>query len=121
MHTTWLHGRGSLYTSHEGELACSTGLSASRKAAAVEGGLHLGVVLPCLGQCGLRARYGSTQPCNRLDHLVASGVSQWKKGIFQSDATSSKIVLSTQHKGLQQKVLCVKYKQETNIAHTVTR
>jgi len=37
---TWLHARGSLYTSHGGDLACSTGLSAARKAAAVEEGVY---------------------------------------------------------------------------------
>jgi len=121
VHTTWLHAWGSLYTSHKGELACSTRFLAARKAAAVEGGLHLGLVSQGSGQCGLRARYGSTQPCNRLDHLVVSGVSQWKKCNFQSNATSSKIVLSTEHEGLQQKVLCVKYKKATNTAHIVTR
>jgi len=66
MHVTWLHALGSLYTTHKGELACSTGLSAARKAAVVEGGLHLGLVSQRSGQCGLRARYGSTQPYNRL-------------------------------------------------------
>jgi hypothetical protein len=46
---TWLHAWGSLYTSHEGEQACSTCLSAARKAATVEGGLQLGLVSPCSG------------------------------------------------------------------------